>query len=199
MRVCSQETSSWNNRAARNSSKRAMLTKSICSIIIIILNATLTAMIASAAQGQRLKKGHSRQTGVDLHYEVYGTGRPLLMLHGFGGSSFTWRHLIEPFSKTHQLILIDLKGFGRSPKPSDNRYGVQNHADLIYDFILRKDLRNLTLVGHSLGGAVALLTAIKLLDEKKGRLQSLILVDTAAFRQDLPAFIDILRMPDLAH
>jgi pimeloyl-ACP methyl ester carboxylesterase len=135
--------------------------------------------------------------GVDLYYQTYGTGRPLLMLHGFGASSFSWRHLIQPFSRTHQLILLDLKGFGKSPKPSDNLYGVQNHADLIYDFILKKNLHDLTLVGHSLGGAVALLTAIKLMDEKKGRLRSLILIDAAAFRQDLPAFIDILRMPIL--
>jgi pimeloyl-ACP methyl ester carboxylesterase len=155
-------------------------------------------MVSIEAKGQRTKK--SVRTGgvsIELYHETYGTGRPLLMLHGFGASSFSWRNLIEPFSRTHQLILLDLKGFGKSPKPSDDLYGVQNHADLIYDFILRKNLRDLTLVGHSLGGAVALLTAIKLIDEKKGRLRSLILIDAAAFRQNLPAFIDILRMPIL--
>ena len=117
------------------------------------------------------------------------------MLHGFGANLFTWRHLIQPFEKTYRLIAVDLKGFGKSPKPKDNRYRLQDHADLIHQFIVQHDLRGLTLIGNSMGGAVALLVSLKLIDEESDRLSTLVLIDSAGYRQDLPAFIDILRVP----
>lgn len=132
---------------------------------------------------------------VDLYHESYGAGPPILFLHGLGTSSHSWRHLIRPLSKNHKLILVDLKGFGKSPKPIDSHYSIQDQAELIYKFILRKNLSQLTLVGHSLGGGVALLTAIKLSERKPERLASLILISSASYQQDLPLFVNILRKP----
>src|SRR5262245_52471382 len=92
---------------------------------------------------------------VKLHYEIHGAGKPVIFLHGFGASTYSWRHLI-PSLKTHfKLIMIDLKGFGQSPKPNDNNYSAHDQANLICQFIIQEDLRNVTLVGHSYGGGVA--------------------------------------------
>ena len=135
------------------------------------------------------------KTGIDLHCESHGSGPPILMLHGFGGNLYTWRHLIQPLAGSYQLILIDLKGFGKSPKPRDKLYGPQHQADLIYQFIVDNNLRNLTLVGHSFGGAIALLVTLKLIEEQPERLSTLVLIDSAAYRQRLPLGIDVLRMP----
>jgi pimeloyl-ACP methyl ester carboxylesterase len=135
--------------------------------------------------------------GVALYHESHGTGSPILFLHGLGTSTHSWRHLIQPLSKQHKLILVDLKGFGKSPKPRDNDYSIQDQAELIYQFILRNNLSQLTIVGHSLGGGVALLTAIKLSEQEPGRLASLILISSASYHQDLPLFIEILRRPFL--
>lgn len=138
----------------------------------------------------------SRSTeGIKLHFESHGSGPPILMLHGFGGNLYTWRHLIEPLSESNRLILIDLKGFGKSPKPKDDLYGLQDQADLVYQFIVEHDLRDLTLVGHSFGGAIALLVSLKLIDEKAGRLSTLVLIGSAGYRQKLPTSIKLLRMP----
>lgn len=131
----------------------------------------------------------------ELHCETYGSGDPILCLHGLGASSYTWRNFIEPLSKDYKLILIDLKGFGESPKPRDKRYSVYDHADLVYHFILENDLRNLTLMGNSYGGAVSLLLATKLCEEDRNRLSKLILIDSAAYNECLPWHLKFLRTP----
>jgi pimeloyl-ACP methyl ester carboxylesterase len=152
----------------------------------------ITPTKAVTPNAEKLMKDKSQ---ISLHVEEHGAGRPVIFLHGFGVSTYSWRHLVAPLSRQHKLILIDLKGFGKSPKPKDGRYGIQDQAELVYQFIIRHDLNRLTLVGHSMGGGVALVTAIKLLEREPKRLASLVLIDSAAYRQDLPSFIDILRTP----
>ena len=133
---------------------------------------------------------------VELYYEKIGEGTPIVFLHGFGASIYSWRHLTAPFSKHNSLYLIDLLGFGSSPKPLDGDYSLYNQAALVYDFIMEKDLRDLVLLGHSFGGGVTLLVALKLHSSGQvGRLRSLILIDTIGYPQELPAFISILRTP----
>src|SRR5260370_8688800 len=118
---------------------------------------------------------------IELYHESYGEGKPLLCIHGFGASLYSWRNFIGPLSKDNQLILIDLKGCGKSPKPNDEKYSTLDHAELIQQFILKHDLKNLTLVGNSLGGGLSLLVTIILMEEGElPRLTSTVLIDAAA-------------------
>jgi pimeloyl-ACP methyl ester carboxylesterase len=135
------------------------------------------------------------EKSLDLHYEAYGRGDPIIFLHGLGGNLYMWRHLIEPLATDHRLILFDFKGFGKSPKPYDDKYSMFDQAELIYRFILQNDLRNLTLIGHSFGGGVALLVTLRLAEQDPHRLSRLILIDTVAYPQKLPGVIKMLRMP----
>lgn len=132
---------------------------------------------------------------VELNYEKYGQGDPVICLHGLGASLYTWRNLIHPLSENHELFLIDLKGYGESPKPRDGRYAVQDQAELIYEFIQAHDLKNLTLMGTSYGGAVSLMVAMMLCDNDPGRLSKLILIDSAGYNQALPWHIKLLKTP----
>ena len=134
---------------------------------------------------------------LELHYETYGQGDTVIFLHGLGGSLYTWRHLVGPLAPHYRLILFDLKGAGESPKPYDGKYSMFDQADLIYRFILQNDLQQVTLVGHSFGGGVALLVALKLTQKEPARLSRLILLDTIAYPQKLPGVIRMLRMPVL--
>jgi pimeloyl-ACP methyl ester carboxylesterase len=86
-----------------------------------------------------------------------------------------------------------MKGFGSAPKPDDGSYSPRDHAELIHRLILQRDLRRVTLVGHSLGGGVALLTALSLLDDGTGRLHRMVIVAGAAYRQRLPPFVTLAR------
>ena len=128
-----------------------------------------------------------------LYKEVYGSGDPILCLHGLGASMFSWRHFIAPFSQRNKLILVDFKGCGKSPKPADTRYSIEEHTDEIYKFIIRENLTNLTLVGNSLGGAVALLLAIRFNEEEPNRLLRLVLIGSAGDKRYMPAHFKLVR------
>ncbi|HEV7683421.1 MAG TPA: alpha/beta hydrolase [Pyrinomonadaceae bacterium] len=128
-----------------------------------------------------------------LYKEVYGTGDPILCLHGLGANLYSFRHFIAPFSQNNKLILVDFKGCGKSPKPRDRRYSIEEKAADIYNLILEEDLTNLTLVGNSLGGAIALLVAVRLGQEEPHRLARLILIDSAGDTSSLPPHLNLLR------
>lgn len=132
-----------------------------------------------------------------LYYETYGSGMPMVFLHGLGASIYTWRKVKDPLAAGNKLFLIDLKGFGQSPKPRDDRYSILDQADLVYDLILENDLKNLTVVGNSYGGAVSLLLAIKLCAESPTRLSKLILIDSAGYNKLIPCYVKLLRTPIL--
>lgn len=132
---------------------------------------------------------------IELNHEIYGTGNPVLCIHGFGASLFSWRNFVEPLSQNYQLILIDLKGCGNSPKPPDSNYSTRDHADLIYKFILDHDLRNLTLIGNSFGGALSLLLSLMLLENEPGRLRSLVLIDAGAYKKYIPGYLKLIGVP----
>lgn len=129
-----------------------------------------------------------------LYCISYGSGDPILALHGLGASTYTWRNLVgNPRLRNNKLILIDFLGAGQSPKPHNKKYSIIDQADLIYDFIQEYDLKNLTLMGNSYGGAVSLYLAIRLRDSD--RLKRLILVDSGGYDKDLPGFLKVLRTP----
>jgi pimeloyl-ACP methyl ester carboxylesterase len=132
-----------------------------------------------------------------LHCEVYGTGDPVLCLHGFGASTYSFREFREPLSKQHTLFLLDFRGFGASPKPKDKHYAIKEHAESAYQFIIEHDLRNLTLIGNSFGGAVSLLVSLRLCEENSERLKRLILIDSGGYNLHLPTHLKMLRTPIL--
>ena len=136
---------------------------------------------------------------VNLFYQEEGSGRPLLLIHGFGTSTYTWRRIAPELAAKHRVIAVDLKGFGQSDKPMDERYSVLDQAELLAQLIEDRNLRDLTLVGHSLGGGVALLLALQADERLKGRISRLILLNTIAYPQNMPVFFRMMNMPFLSH
>jgi pimeloyl-ACP methyl ester carboxylesterase len=136
-----------------------------------------------------------------VYYEVHGQehGKPLLCLHGFGASLYSWRNFVaaeSPLTANYKVITIDLKGCGKSPKPDDTRYSPMDHGELLYRFILEHNLQELTLIGNSFGGGLSLLLAIMLMENGElSRLRSLILIDSAAYREYHPIYLRALSVP----
>lgn len=133
-----------------------------------------------------------------LHVHEAPGGRdrpPLLLVHGFAASSFSWRHWIPELAETHHVLAVDLKGFGQAPTPRDRAYSPVDHATLVRRLVVERDLRGVTLVGHSLGGGVALIAALKLLEDRVLRLRRLVLVAAAGLPQRVPLFLRLLRLP----
>lgn len=130
---------------------------------------------------------------MQLHYQTLGQGQPLILLHGLFGSSDNWGTIAKHFSQDHQVICVDLRNHGRSPH-SDS----QSYTDMADDLLALCDALNLDrihLLGHSLGGKVAMQFATRHSD----RLQKLIVVDMAmrAYADAHTYLIDAMMAIDL--
>jgi pimeloyl-ACP methyl ester carboxylesterase len=134
-------------------------------------------------------------TTVRLHATETGTGSPLLLLHGMGGSSYSFRHIVGPLSQSHRVITLDLKGFGQSEKPFDAAYRPIDQAELVAAFLRQRRLSGVTLAGHSFGGAVAMLTTLLVNRSEPWRIKRLVLMNTPAFAQPLPRAQRFLTLP----
>ncbi|MGD9784729.1 MAG: alpha/beta fold hydrolase [Hyphomicrobiaceae bacterium] len=136
---------------------------------------------------------------VRLHVEEWGSGPPLLLLHGLGASTYTWRRIAPALGRRHRVIALDLRGFGKSDKPFDQLYGAADQARHVVDFIRRSGLGHIDLAGHSFGGAVALLVTLELNRSKPGTVRRLVVMDAPAFPQDPTAFVSFLQQPVLPY
>ncbi|MBE9475322.1 MAG: alpha/beta hydrolase [Chloroflexi bacterium] len=102
--------------------------------------------------------------GTELHYSVHGDGHPVVLIHGFAASNYDWVYLTpELINYGYQAIAPDLIGHGNSNKPRDP--GCYTYSFLYQHFVdwiatLEKD-QEITLVGHSMGGLIALNYAIQ--------------------------------------
>lgn len=132
---------------------------------------------------------------VKLAIQERGRGKPIVFIHGLGASSYTWQKIAPGLAKTNRVIAIDLKGFGQSDKPLDDRYSLFDQAKLVEDYLSRSGLRGVTLVGHSFGGGVALAVALNQMDAGNRQIEKLVLIDSIAYRQPLPFFFQVLRTP----
>lgn len=177
----------------------SILLRCIVGAVTIALTFALHQPGKAAAAGALHKAYHqavapSGMDSVRLYAEEMGRGSPLLLVHGLGGSSYTWRHIAPELAQNNRVIALDLKGFGRSDKPFDLAYSPIEHALLVADFIERRGLFGITLVGHSLGGAIALITTLELNRRDPGRIRRLVLMDAPAYPQQFSAMVSFLRM-----
>jgi pimeloyl-ACP methyl ester carboxylesterase len=103
---------------------------------------------------------YAQVNGINLYYETHGAGRPLILLHGGLGSGEMFGPILPTLAERHQVIAVDLQGHGRTAdidRPVDIRLMADDIAALIDHLGLDKP----DLVGYSLGGGVALQTAVK--------------------------------------
>ncbi len=93
-------------------------------------------------------------SGNHIHYQDRGRGDAVLFLHGLAGASNFWWGTLEALSPTHRCIAPDLLGFGDSDKPRGH-YGIGEHVQTITRLADDLGLDRLHLIGHSMGGMVA--------------------------------------------
>ena len=91
----------------------------------------------------------------ELSYLDSGTGPAVLFIHGILGSQRQWAHLIDRLDDNHRVIVPDLVGHGESDKPLGD-YSLGSHAGTLRDLLDHLGIDRVTLVGHSLGGGIAM-------------------------------------------
>jgi pimeloyl-ACP methyl ester carboxylesterase len=177
--------------------RATLLAKAGKTILACVLALSLSAATAHA-KAYRIALQAPGQRPTILYAEEYGHGAPVLLVHGLGASVFTWRHVVRALARRNRVIALDLKGFGRSDKRFGAHYAAADQAALVAAFIEKRNLDGVTLVGHSFGGTVALLTALRLKREP-WRITRLVVIDAPALKQDLGDAAELLRVPGLPY
>lgn len=113
--------------------------------------------------------------GVRVAMEVTGSGRPLILMHGWGCDHSTVRSIAATATLTHTVYNIDFPGFGASEEPAEV-WGVERYTRLIEALVKAENLESPVLVGHSFGGRVAILFA------SRNKADKVILVDAAGIK-----------------
>lgn len=110
---------------------------------------------------------------MNLFYKTFGEGEPLFILHGLFGSSDNWMTLGKKFAERYQVVLVELRNHGQSPKSDSWDYEVM--ANDIYELASDLQFDQINLLGHSMGGKVGMTVAGRYPDF----LQKLIVADIA--------------------
>jgi len=141
--------------------------------------------------------------GLRIHYKLQGQGdTTLVLLHGFAASTFSWRAVMPQLSEKAMVIAFDRPAFGLTERPmpgewqGENPYSLEAQADQTAALLDRLGVEQAVLVGHSAGGTVAVLTALRHPD----RVKALVLVDAAIYTGGTPGWLrPLLRTPQMRH
>jgi pimeloyl-ACP methyl ester carboxylesterase len=106
--------------------------------------------------------------GTRLHFVIRGAGRPVVLIHGNPGSTQDWTRVLDPLAESHRVIVFDRPGHGRSERPQHSDATVEVQARLLHDALKQLHVQRPIVVGHSWGGALALVYAITYPNEVAG-------------------------------
>jgi non-heme chloroperoxidase len=99
-----------------------------------------------------INAGKENSCNIDIYYEDYGSGKPVVLIHGWPLSSSSWEKQIPPLIEAgYRVIAYDRRGFGHSTKPSSG-YNYDTLAEDLNKIMIKLNLRDATLVGFSMGG-----------------------------------------------
>ena len=99
---------------------------------------------------------------IKVRYKEYGSKEQdgIIYLHGWGQNIEMMEPIAKPFYNTHHILLIDLPGFGSSEEPK-TAWKLNDYVDMIHNMVETLEYKNVTIIGHSFGGKLALLYALK--------------------------------------
>ena len=128
--------------------------------------------------------------GKTVGYRAAGTGPAILLIHGMTSSSETWEPVIGPLSECGTVIAPDLLGHGDSAKPRGD-YSLGAHASGVRDLLVTLGHERATIVGHSLGGGVAMQFAYQFPE----RCERLVLVSSGGLGSEVSRLLRALSLP----
>lgn len=112
-----------------------------------------------------------------VHVEQAGQGDPVVLLHGFGASTYSWRKVIPALAESFRVVAIDLNGFGYTQRPeSFDSYTREGQAEMVLRVMDALGIERAHLIGHSYGGGLTLWIAAR----HPARVRSIVLVDSSA-------------------
>ncbi|WP_066224195.1 alpha/beta fold hydrolase [Metabacillus fastidiosus] len=117
-----------------------------------------------------------------------GSGPPIVLIHGTASYHFCWRNIYSILSKNHTVYVLDLLGAGESDKPVNASYSKKAHAERLIAVLQKLKISSVHLVGHSMGGEVAVHAALK----SPELVKSLTLIAPDGFRKGVNSLVQSL-------
>ncbi|MCF6194315.1 MAG: alpha/beta hydrolase [Kangiellaceae bacterium] len=103
---------------------------------------------------------------LNMYYEIVGDGEPILLIHGLGSSTRDWEYQLEPFSKNHKVITLDIRGHGQTTN-ANGEYSIALFAKDIAKLMQKLHIDSFHIVGLSMGGMLAFQLALDIPDKVK--------------------------------
>lgn len=121
--------------------------------------------------------GHTFQINdIEMYYEEYGNGKPLVLLHGFGGCTQNWHPFTSELSEKYRLIIVDMRGHGYSTNP-ENKFTHQDSANDVFLLLDKLGVDRFCAMGMSSGGMTLLHMAIS----QPKRIDAMILISATSY------------------
>jgi len=135
--------------------------KSVVTIVICLAISLFSFSQNPDTKQSPAKTGYAPVNGLKMYYEIYGSGKPLVLLHGaFNTIDLAFGMLIPDLSKSRQLIAVELQGHGRTAD-IDRPFSFQSMADDIAELLKYLKIDSADIFGYSMGGCVAWQMAIR--------------------------------------
>jgi pimeloyl-ACP methyl ester carboxylesterase len=141
-------------------------------------------MLPPLTREVRVVHGHRRA------FVRAGSGPPMVLLHGIGNSAQTWAGVLDRLAAHHTVIAPDLLGHGLSDKPRAD-YSIAGHANNVRDLLTVLDVERTTIVGHSLGGGIAMQFAYQFPEF----VERLVLVGSGGLGPEMSASLRLASLP----
>jgi pimeloyl-ACP methyl ester carboxylesterase len=153
------------------------MTKNTVNFFKPVLMTAMLFLTAFKSNGQQIKpakSGYAPVNGIEVYYEVYGEGKPLILLHGaFYTIEMNWGQLIPELSKTRKIIAIEFQGHGHSPY-SDRKLDIATLARDVEGVMDYLKIDTADVAGYSMGGSVAYQFAV----QSPKRLSKLVIISS---------------------
>lgn len=139
----------------------------------------LVVLLASAPAAAQLPESTGRSVavnGIAMHYESHGSGEPLVLLHGFGGSGAMWASMVPELATRYRVIVPDLRGHGRSTNPSRTFTHRQSALDVLA-LMDSLGIRRFKAMGISTGG----MTLLHIATRDPARVEAMVLIGATTY------------------
>jgi pimeloyl-ACP methyl ester carboxylesterase len=141
--------------------KRVLKASNVPKLVLIIALLFFTVFQSNGQQRKPADTGYAQVNGIKVYYEVYGEGRPIVLLHGaFMTIELNWAQLIPELSKTRKVIAIELQGHGHTAF-ADRKLDFPTLASDVEGVMNYLKVDSADVVGYSMGGSVAYQLAIQ--------------------------------------
>ena len=128
---------------------------------------------------------------VNTRYWMEGEGTPVILIHGLSNCVEDWLLNFKALAEHHQVYALDLLGHGKTGKPLSASYTISDLSRFVIDFMNAVEIKRAHIIGHSLGGAIALTIAI----HYPAYLNKLVLVDSAGLGQECSNVLRLASVP----